>query len=50
MIDELLQKKLKNYNPDRRELKKAVDSLYRRGFSWEEISAAILRYEPSIDE
>lgn len=43
-IDHILFLKLKGGCPDRKELKRAVDSLYRRGFSWEEISAAVLRY------
>lgn len=49
-IDHLLLLKLKGGYPDRKELKRAVDSLYRRGFSWDDISAAILRYEADNQE
>lgn len=40
----LLCVKLKSEAPDRAEMKKATDSLYRRGFSWDEIKAAANRY------
>lgn len=40
----LLCKKLKSVKPDRAELKKATDALFRRGFSWDEIKAAVDRY------
>ncbi len=43
-IDRLLRKKLRSLNPDRDELRKATDFLYRRGFHREEIQAAIQRY------
>lgn len=40
----LLLRKLKSDEPDRAELKRATDSLYRRGFSWDEIKAAVNRF------
>lgn len=43
-VYELLRHKLKSTSPDRAELKKAADALYRRGFSWDEIRAAIDRF------
>ena len=43
-IDMLLRRRLKNDNPDRSELKKATDALLRRGYSWDEISAAVGRF------
>lgn len=49
-IDRLLQSKLKSAHPDRAELKKATDALMRRGFSWEEIRAAVARYNSGIEE
>lgn len=43
-LDELVQKKLRGAEPTRENLKKVSDYLARRGFGWEEISAAIERY------
>lgn len=40
----LLCRRLKGGEPDRAELKKATDALFRRGFSWDEIKAAVDRY------
>jgi regulatory protein len=44
-IDRLLRRKLRGEHPDKNELRKASDFLYRRGFQWEEIRAAIQRYQ-----
>jgi len=41
---ELLCRKLRSTQPDRIELKKATDALFRRGFTWDEIKAAVRRY------
>ena len=43
-IDKFLRQKLKSDEPDRAELKKATDALARRGYSWDEISAAVRRF------
>lgn len=43
-LDELVQKKLRGMEPTRENLKRASDYLARRGFGWEEISAALERY------
>lgn len=43
-IDSLLRTKLGSSEPDRAEMKRATDALFRRGFSWSEISAAVRRY------
>lgn len=43
-IDAFLQKKLAGKEPDRKELKKVSDALLRRGYGWEDISAALHRY------
>jgi len=43
-VYELLCRKLKSDNPDRAEMKKATDALYRRGFSWDEIKTAVNRF------
>lgn len=43
-IDALLRRKLKSDTPDRAELRKAADYLYRRGFGRDEIHAALARY------
>ena len=40
----LLCRKLKTDKPDRAELKKATDALYRRGYSWDEIKTAVNRF------
>jgi regulatory protein len=36
--------------PDRTELKKATDALYRRGFSWDDIKTAIEKYNAEIKD
>lgn len=41
---ELLCRKLRGAEPDRAELKKATDALFRRGFTWDEIKAAVRRF------
>ena len=50
-IDRLLRKKLRSPCPDRDELRKAADFLYRRGFHRDEIQSAIQRYcdESEVD-
>ena len=42
---ELLCRRLGSDEPDRAELKKATDMLYRRGFSWDEIKSAVNRFK-----
>ena len=44
VLDELVRKKLRGAEPTRENLKKVSDYLARRGFGWEEISAALERY------
>ena len=41
---DFLCRKLKSDEPDRAELKKATDALFRRGFTWDEIKAAVNRF------
>ena len=43
-LDELVRKKLGGAEPTRENLKKVSDYLARRGFGWEEISAALEHY------
>lgn len=43
-VDRLLERKLRGAEPTRENLKRASDYLARRGYGWEEISAAIERY------
>ena len=43
-ISRLLRKKLRSPSPDRDEIRKASEYLYRRGFHREDIHAAIQRY------
>ena len=49
-IDRLLHKKLRSPQPDRDELRKAADFLYRRGFRRDEISVALERYQLEQEE
>jgi len=50
-IDALLAKKLRGIDaPDRKDWKRACDALARRGFRWEEISAAMRRYGAEWEE
>lgn len=49
-LDALLRRKLKSAAPDRTELKKAADYLYRRGFSYGEIRDALARYDAELEE
>ena len=44
-LDQMVRRKLRGAEPTRENLKKASDYLARRGFGWEEISAALRRYE-----
>lgn len=49
-IDAFVKKKLAGKNVDRKELKKVSDALARRGFSWNDISSALRRYEDRLEE
>lgn len=48
-IDQLLRKKLRSEHPDRDEIRRAMDYLYRRGFQRDEIQAAIARWEDEFE-
>lgn len=45
----LLKSKLGGRIPDKNELKRASDALYRRGFTWDEIKTAVGRYKSELD-
>lgn len=49
-IDAFVRKKLAGGAADRKELKKVSDALMRRGFGWEDISAALRRYGADAEE
>lgn len=51
-IDRLLQKKIRSALPDRDEIRRAMDYLYRRGFRRDEINAAVQRWkeENEVDD
>ena len=49
-IDTLLRRRLRSDTPDRDELRRASDYLYRRGFGRDEIRAAIARYQDNYEE
>ena len=48
-IDTFLARKLTDVN-DREAVRKVSAALFRRGFSWEEIRAALRRFDSSIEE
>lgn len=48
-VDRYLRSKLGGAPAGKKELKKAADSLYRRGFSWQEIQAGLRRYGAETD-
>lgn len=47
-IDRFLAQKLKNWDGDRKELKRVTDALARKGFSWSEISEGLERYQGGL--
>ena len=49
-IDQFLEKKLRGWSGDPKELKRASDALARRGFSWQDISAALRRYGAETED
>ena len=49
-IDRLLEKKLRGWSGEAKELKRAADALARRGFSWQDISAALRRYGAETED
>ena len=49
-IEAFVAKKLAGKTPDRTELKKISDALARRGYHWNDISAALRRYGVECDE
>jgi len=49
-IDRFVQRKLGGAHPDYDEEKRLSNALYRRGFTWEEIRAAIRRYRDEMGE
>lgn len=49
-IDAFVRKKLAGKEPDRKELKKVSDALMRRGYGWEDISAALSRFGAQAED
>ncbi len=49
-IHRFIESKLKGQIPDRKLLKRISDGLYRRGFGFDEISAALRQYTRSEDD
>ncbi|MEA4965051.1 MAG: RecX family transcriptional regulator [Oscillospiraceae bacterium] len=49
-IDRYLSAHLGRREPDRKELKKITDALFRRGYGWEEIRAALARRQVSLED
>lgn len=48
-IDAFLNKRLRGQYPDQKELKRVTDALQRRGHSWSDIRAALLRYQADLE-
>ena len=48
-IDRFLQVKLKG-NVEEKLIKRATDALLRRGFSWDEIKSALMRYKSDLED
>ncbi len=46
----IISKAIKGGSPDRKALKKASDSLLRRGFSWEQVNAALREYIDQLED
>ncbi len=49
-LDTLVRSRLEGRDPDRKELKRVFDALARRGYPWQDISAALRRYGTELDE
>ena len=49
-IDTFVRKRLAGKEPDRKELKKVSDALMRRGYGWEDISAALSRFGAQAED
>lgn len=49
-IDRFLASRFRGEEPDRREVKRAVDALMRRGHRWEDIRTALRRYTDTLEE
>lgn len=49
-VDRLLARKLRGAEPTRENMKRASEYLARRGFGWDEISAAIERFQAGQEE
>ncbi|MDE7242562.1 MAG: recombination regulator RecX [Oscillospiraceae bacterium] len=50
ILDELIRKKCRGDLSGRRELKRVSDSLLRRGFSWNDVKAALRRYTEILED
>ena len=48
-LDRLVQARMAGQNPTRETLKKVSDYLARRGFTWQDISAALRRYGAEVE-
>lgn len=48
-IDAFLQKRLRGASPDQKELQRVTAALQRRGHSWNDIRAALLRYQENLE-
>ena len=49
-IDRFLERRFRGVELDQKTIKRAADALYRRGHSWDAISAALGRYEAQLED
>ena len=49
-IDRFLERRFRGAALDQKTIKRAADALYRRGHSWDAISAALRRYEAQLED
>lgn len=49
-IDRFLERRFRGAALDQKTVKRAADALYRRGHSWDAISAALRRYEAQLED
>ena len=49
-IDRFLERRFRGVELDQKTIKRAADALYRRGHSWDAISAALGRYEARLED
>lgn len=49
-VDRFLERRFRGQEPDQKEIQRAIGALQRRGHSWEDIHAALRRYQVVLEE